>query len=495
LHVFGLDTLSLAILCAVGMAALGRSLFTHVAIGWLNRERSGRTDHAPAFVILLPVLREQALVAQTLGHFTGLEYPNDRYRIVVVTSEREETEREQLLGSLNQLTNELWDAKVGETADRYLTGHFPRQEVSRLLALRRSTEKEKFETEVAAAYRRASTTGQVVDEFSRSNSRVVRAEAPARFRRKAGQLRFAFDQLDQILGDWDSLSECRFVGIYDFDARPAKDVLWRVAEAAESESPVLQQPGLTVPHMQHGSTGLFTIMDGQLHARLGLRVELWSLLSDRVLPQSRRLNAVLRSSVHAVGNGLFLDRRSLPELGGIPEVVDDLAIGWRAAATALPISPIPSPVFYEAYASARGAARSREFICTGYLRAVGDISAAPGTIRFVLPLQLAKIYYRLFQWTVGPAVRLSLLLWCAAINPLPTLSVCVLIYAAFLTDIATVRRYWAKNGVAPHASVLRRLLTLVLSPAALIWYGAGARAGLWNTLVRKRAPTTAKTER
>jgi hypothetical protein len=479
----------------VAATAVARSTATQAAARWLSRPRATDRIAAPAFIILLPALREQALVDGTLKHFASLDYPDDRYRVVVVTSEREDLDRRALASSLEVFIDALWTAKPQPDPDRYLTGHLTRPEIVRLMALRPTMTREEFARKVRAAFDDAPTTADLVDNVAASTPMVARLHSPASFERKAGQLRFAFDNLHQALADWNALAECRYVAMYDFDARPEAAALWAAAEAAASRAPILQQPGLTVTRSDGSAHSWFRIMDGQLHARLGLRVELSSLLLDGLLPDSRLPNAVLRSSIHTVGNGLFVDQTALRTLGGIPEVVDDLAIGWRAAATAIRIAPIRAPVFYDAYASARQATQSRRFISAGYLRAVADIQRAPGRVRFALPVQLGRIYYRLVQWSLGPALRLVFLTLCAVILPTQTLIVCCIIYSAFLIDIATVRHYWRLHGVDPDAGRFERFFTFVLSPIALLWYGAGARAGIRGVVMGTSSPPTTKTER
>ncbi len=147
-------------------------------------------------------------------------------------------------------------------------------------------------------------------------------------------------------------------------------------------------------------------LDGQVHSRFAFRVELASLLSDRRLYRfPRSIRAIAGSCVHTVGNGLFFDRTRLDDLGGLPEVVDDLALGWRATAIGERVEPIRSVVFYDAYPSLADARRSRAFICSGYLRAIADIHRAPDRVGAALPIHICRLYYRLLEWTFGPFTR------------------------------------------------------------------------------------------
>src|SRR3989442_14175819 len=117
----------------------------------------------PPIVVLLPALREQPLVAETLAHFGDLDYPSEKYRILVVTSERERLEHHALGKSLGSYVDQLWSLKPGKVQGR-LTGHLPGTAVAGLLAQRASLSREAFHAAVAEAYQAVRTTAETVDE-------------------------------------------------------------------------------------------------------------------------------------------------------------------------------------------------------------------------------------------------------------------------------------------------------------------------------------------
>src|SRR5205823_2573226 len=113
----------------------------------------------------------------------------------------------------------------GDVDDDLLTGHLPGVAVQELLA-EPAADLVELTRRVEQARARWGVTADVVDaEAARINAvfgrRVVhRIGAPAREWFKAGQVRHAFDVLDDEMADWPALADCRYVGIYDFDARP-----------------------------------------------------------------------------------------------------------------------------------------------------------------------------------------------------------------------------------------------------------------------------------
>ncbi|MFF9573069.1 hypothetical protein [Streptomyces sp. NPDC014685] len=494
------------VLLVVTALAVGRTCRTALALRWLRGRLRARPAPAPPpgepFVILLPAFREQSLVKETVEYFQSLDHPVEEYRVVVVTSARERDERERLRGTLDAFAEKAFDLPEGRSREELLTGHLPGALIPGLLARRTRMDRAAFVAHVRELFDLQETTGRMVDQLVSTHlapDLVRQLEAPADRAGKAGQLAYALEELDSALADWPRITDCRYVVVYDFDARPAKDVLRVAASAVGDEALLLQQSAFVLPRTGREvplSAGLFTLMDSQLHARFGLRTELASLLLDRrfqSLPP--RLAVLVRSSIHAVGNGLFLNRHRLPELGGIPTSVDDLSLGWRAAAVGASFHPVGSPVWYDGYPTLAQAAASRRFICHGYQSAAREIRRTPGFSKGVLPVQLVKIHSRTVQWTVGPFVRVGILLAGAVTVPFVALAAACLTYGLYVVDTLLVRRLWSWSGRLPEESRWVVASAVLLGPVALFWYGTGARAGLLSSWLGRPAWAVGKTER
>lgn len=486
---------ALAILLVMVLTALCRSFATWIAARWLLLAPSLSVQPPTTpFVILLPALREQNLVESTLSHFTRLDYPPELIRVVVVTTARERLERERLRDGLTEYGRQLLAAPATARAVDYLTGHLPETAVRRLLEARSQVGVVEFGQMVQSEFDASRTTYELVEEHLDRWSPIVHViEAPQEWRLKAGQVQYALDRIDELLTDWSALEDCLYVAVYDFDGRPVRDSLRWSECAARTGAALLQQPGLTVPAGPQPT--MFAVLDGQLHSRFALRLELWMRLLDQCLVRLPRVvRAWSASAVHTVGNGLFIDRLQLETLGGIPSPVDDLALGWRAADTGRTVVPIRRLTFYDAYRSSREAARSRSFICRGYLVALRDSLLLPDMVRPARYVHLARICGRLVQWAYGPLLRLLLLAFAASQVLLPTLLTLILLYVSFLTDIWNVRRTWRATFAGLNAERLTAS-SLLLSPIALAWYGQGPRRTLKAAIKGGAGETDGKTER
>jgi hypothetical protein len=462
-------------------SAIFRSACVLFAGRWLIKGDVAPTPSEP-FVILLPVLREQATVAQAIDYFERLDYPPNLFRIVVIATERELDDKAHLLELVHSAPERCRQELL--KADGGIFGYLPAFTRAASTHCASSGTLEDMSRMLSQVVQEYPTTGDVARGAAvRDRTHVL--DAPSEWRLKAGQLRYALQCLPELLCEWASFPQCRYIGIYDIDARPDSAALKHAGAAAAAGALLLQQPALTIPN--HGApdqASVFGTLDGQLHSRLGLRLELASLLIDRRLAaMPRTLRAVLGSCIHTVGNGLFLDRHRIADLGGLPAVVDDLALGWRSSSIGEAVFPIRSVVFYDAYPNYGAALRSRAFISSGYLRALTDMRAAPSRIRAAFPLHLARIGHRLVQWIVGPLLRLAIILLAVSqLSLLIVLALGLLIYALFLGDLCMVRMTWRRLGRPLSIPRSGQLITLLVAPLALLWYGSGARKGLLATL-------------
>jgi hypothetical protein len=164
--------------------------------------------------------------------------------------------------------------------------------------------------------------------------------------RKAGQLNFAIDRLDHVLGPlgWHESDDGAntFVAVYDADALPDVRTLEAFAQAADRHrvrtavAPALIQqqrlPLLARRAFPAGPLGLVLAGEWlyQLRRSLGIelaRVRVHHWLATSRLPEAARV--WLRPMVYGVGCGMAVHLPGLRALGGFPEPMEDLGTGHR----------------------------------------------------------------------------------------------------------------------------------------------------------------------
>lgn len=322
----------------------------------------------PWLVLLLPMLREQAVAAQSIAAFTGLDYPAGRAAVAVITTEREHTARARHRGRLPEL------AALPTLTAAQLRGLFP---AARCLAVAKTVNAappgERLQV-LTGLFDAEPSTADIVTALTfgpTSGLSLVHLHQPDVGGRKPGQLNFALDRLPDVLGPlgWreDAHAHDTFVLVYDADAVPDSATLTAFADTAADHRartgrmPALIQqqrlPLLTRRPFPHGVAGLLLTEEWvyQLRRSLGIelaRVRLHQWLTRSRLPEPARV--LLRPMVYAVGCGMAVHLPALRRLGGFPEPMEDLGTGHRLSLLGADFAPSAALVLDEPYTDTTG---------------------------------------------------------------------------------------------------------------------------------------------
>lgn len=313
----------------------------------------GRSDIAPAdikFVLVLPMLREETIVARTMGQFLEAIEEGVPIDVVVATTSREMRERDRAI----ELIVESLRARQG------VAGVEP-------LLVRTVLDEEK-----AAAFSSLLATPScdpvAAEEFLRANLRaatgdVVRAllpelnraagreaffhmEAPPEAKGKVGQMNAAVDYWRARAGGGTMGNV--YVGVYDADSKPDQRVFDAIRHIlGERERSGLAGPGIFQQvscycqnlHELKGTLGAVSLADALAQTRwaLGFEYPLYETYAQAVhAGETRRL-------IYCVGHGCFVSLAVLDEIGGFPTCspTDDLALGYLASVAGIEARPVP----------------------------------------------------------------------------------------------------------------------------------------------------------
>ncbi|MGW0885373.1 hypothetical protein [Streptomyces sp. NPDC002671] len=326
-------------------------------------------EAVPWLVVLLPMLREQAIAARTVAAFTALDYPHARAAVVVITTERETSARTGHRGRLAALT-----AHAPLTAGQ-LRGLFPAarcREVAETVNAADPADRLRVLTELFDA---EPTTADVVAALAADppggHLPLVHLHQPDVGGRKAGQLNFALDRLGQVLGPlgWrqDEHAGDTYAVVYDADAVPDRRTLQAFATTATAHrartgrAPALIQqqrlPLLARRPFPAGPVGLLLAGEWVYQLRRSLGIELARVRLHRFLAASRLPEAVrmwLRPMVYAVGCGMAVHLPAVRVLGGFPEPMEDLSTGHRLSLLGADLTATPVTVLDEPYTEPSG---------------------------------------------------------------------------------------------------------------------------------------------
>ncbi|WP_329080138.1 glycosyltransferase [Streptosporangium sp. NBC_01469] len=366
--------------------------------------------------MIVPVLREQQHVAAALEWFTALLERMPGSTLTVVTTAREEHERQHLA------------ALLAEQGDQPVTGRrFPQLTAAEL---------DTVVAAQAAAPGHALTRAHaatVLGRFPLTRDVVARELEGDRYRgaavrhvhypgdgRKAAQVNHAVTHLDA-----DSQS---YVAVYDVDSRPTPEVMAATLafighrRAADGALPaVLQQPArhttrATSPHawermICRGAADLQTLWTlrreipyvrryGQMIGRAG-RLPWW--------------DAVRAGVSQLVGHGLFVRGDVFADLGGLPDftVLDDVPFGYRLTMERIPVESVPVTLVADAPEDVREllAQSRRWFQCNLDYPKVARAARAAGSGSMAAHVAaLAVCFYRGAAWlSASPATAACLL--------------------------------------------------------------------------------------
>lgn len=244
------------------------------------------------FFVIVPVLREQKMVLQTLDYMKSL-YPAPNLKIIFVTTEREQ--REKKTGSA-PTTLEILKNKV------------PPLNLTDL----------------------------------KTNNIATYLNEPDGINGKARQINYAFAQLNKLklLKDQDCIA------IYDVDSRPHPETFYYVDfELSTNSTNIIQQPSIFFANLNELRTTnffirFFAISNAFLQSRWTLVREIPRMLRRHTILKQTRWNLLI---THAVGHGLFLRASFIKQIKGFPEqhIGEDMAFGYEMSALKQQITVMP----------------------------------------------------------------------------------------------------------------------------------------------------------
>jgi hypothetical protein len=261
---------------------MSTSLKVFVAIFWHQSERKrlvNNQNHTQNFndvFIFLPALREQAILPETIEHYSKISYPGEHLKVLILTTQKEEYEYE-LQKITKQTTNQLAKKLVEEKNKQlgyelFLVVHYPNEKGN-----------------------------------------------------KASQLNYGIDYIKNNFPNTD-LSKS-YIGIFDFDSRPEHIIVEMLNKQAQKHKyPDLLQPIPVflnnVSCLSKHRKNLIIICHAMFQAVRSWGIEVWRLMTHSNL-------SFRPSPIYCMGASLFLKIDTLISLGGIPTVVDDIPLGFR----------------------------------------------------------------------------------------------------------------------------------------------------------------------
>jgi hypothetical protein len=338
------------------LAARGMSGTVNAAssVRWLRQDLAPGPAAPMRFVLIVPLLREQALIGPLVRALSALAVTHPATSIALVTTEAENAARLHDLVRAAALADALTSGMPPRRIVARFLGLLPAADLEELARRARGQDRERC-AELAAA---AVAANRPTPDLAAGHAAQAR-DVPVRhwhYPEPDGgmvqQLNYAIHaETQRALAESAGLDELFFV-IYNADSRPHPDTLRAAARliAAHQDAPggparLIQQSTVftaNLPDLPPGLPG--TVLEGAawLQSRWTMSREI-PRLRRQANSARRQPGKTLAPLAHCVGHGLMIRADLFAELGGLPESTcnEDLAFGYLACAAGVPIDPLP----------------------------------------------------------------------------------------------------------------------------------------------------------
>lgn len=334
------------------------------SLAWLH-EPTVRRDpdiNVPHVVLILPMLREQRTITETVDYFADLVASWGRGCVAVVTTERERKEREAASCRLPELAVAIGQgATPAQLATRF-GGLLPGDQLVNLARLSRRSYPNCL-AEVRAVFASIPTTATLATNLAAAQPGIVwHYHLPDPSGTMADQINYAArGELARLTGE--GMDPRRiWLGIYNADSRPHPDTLTKVAAMynRHPDTRVVQQSAVFTRNLRTAAGAAAMFVDGAalLQSRWTLAREITRLRRQAHQARTGRPRGWPHLA-HCVGHGLFLRADTFTDLGGLPTTTmnEDLAFGYLACAAGIPIDPLPLLELGDSPSTPRGVAR------------------------------------------------------------------------------------------------------------------------------------------
>ncbi|MGH2498118.1 MAG: glycosyltransferase family 2 protein [Ktedonobacteraceae bacterium] len=509
------------------------------SLRWLKQggqRFSPDSQEYPFIILLLPVLREQRVIQETLRVLAGLKYPHERLRICVVTTEKELAQRTQAQSRLLSLAGDISSKRISLSLliEKYL-GLFSEDTLTNVISVaqHKGNEEEvrQYLFDVFQSY--PTTIDLVKESIEQLNQQVdmplfIHLHYPYTEGDVNQQLDYALQQMPACLDVDDFTPSTTYLAIYNADSRPHKDTLQLVSEMSHRYG---DQHGMYPPAFQQSA--LFLENVGHLGTRgAGLVLQAAALLQSRwvlshEIPRLRRqsrsafqFNSEKLSNFQrltgaefalCVGHGFFLryDFALRLELFTASNICDDFLWSYRLCIEHVPIVPLPLLESAESPITIKSLIIQKKSWFLGYTEYLRSRWVILQTKRYDrLTVELVTFYGLLhaFTWLwLSPAIFLAFIVPLAARSWPMFLITCavyslygLLTYGILFVELKTLRNKsggeWKPYALSP----LRRMTLLFFSLSAFLLESVGLWWCIYQRIgwaITRKAAYREKTER
>lgn len=433
-----------AIVIFVGIVNAAR---LHVSVRYLKRQRAvlqraqiDESDNWPLIIILIPALREGAVVGQTLQSFADIRYPRTKLRIIVVTTERE------FEGSFNNKKNTITIAK------------------------------------------------EKIEELNAANQHkfLHHIHYPYRHGAKAYQLNYAIAQLQILLPNY--FADQTYIGVYDADSITPDNTLEMLAKDAVMHGypSIYQQPTFYFNNYKTlplNFNGLLSKSFSWLQSAFALYHE-----ANLFITQWENKKELTRME-YCVGHGMFVRWPLLRRIGLFPTPIEDTRLGHIASYIGEKIKILPAFDSVNVATGTRPQIKQFSVWFTGEAFVIEDLKIAGRIMPDSSPRMAWLAIYKIYRNTVW--VTRAFLLFAIIIMLIIThnyllafLTVFSYLYLPLLVlylDMPAIQALTAKGQQKFYRNIFQTVGVVLVAPIEFLIMSIGPLFGLFNFLAHRLA--------
>lgn len=258
-----------------------------------------RNEKKSNILIVIPCLREQDIIIQTLSYFLGLTKHLDNVKLLIVTTQKEEFEKEINLYLKDQL---IKDVKNNMQLQKLINKYNKILSTNEIKEILKYSKLENIEEIINNKIQNSKTTSVLIEEFIIQNhleEKVYHFHYP-------NNEGIMADQLNYVLNNFEFKDEKNYYfSVYNADSIPNKDTIKEVLTTInENDNPkVIQQYSVPISNWNELSNLMkgFSIYQSNFELRYGL---INSYFPNKLL------------YTYVVGHGMYIRVDILKQIGG-----------------------------------------------------------------------------------------------------------------------------------------------------------------------------------
>ena len=258
-----------------------------------------RNEKKSNTLIVIPCLREQDIIIQTLSYFLGLTKHLDNVKLLIVTTQKEEFEKEINLYLKDQL---IKDVKNNMQLQKLINKYNKILSTNEIKEILKYSKLENIEEIINNKIQNSKTTSVLIEEFIIQNhleEKVYHFHYP-------NNEGIMADQLNYVLNNFEFKDEKNYYfSVYNADSIPNKDTIKEVLTTInENDNPkVIQQYSVPISNWNELSNLMkgFSIYQSNFELRYGL---INSYFPNKLL------------YTYVVGHGMYIRVDILKQIGG-----------------------------------------------------------------------------------------------------------------------------------------------------------------------------------